>query len=221
MGKKVTVAGEKKRAETIFERLKKQYPDAHVTLDYKTPLQLLVATILAAQCTDARVNIVIKDLFKKYKKAADYLAVPREELANDVRQCGFFNQKAASIQKTCAILLRDNKGQVPGTMEALVKLPGVGRKTANVILGECFDTPGVIVDTHMRRVSGRLGFTRSTDPDQIEQDVMKVVAREHWTMFSHLIVFHGRGICEARKPKCSICPVNDLCPYARAHKETA
>ena len=164
MGKKVTVAGETKRAEMVYERLHEHYPDAKVSLDYKDPLQLLVATILAAQCTDVRVNVVTKDLFKKYKKAADYAAAPREELAKDIVQCGFFNQKAASIQKTSEILLRDYGGKVPGTMAELVKLPGVGRKTANVILGACFDTPGIIVDTHVRRVSGRLEFTKDTDP---------------------------------------------------------
>ena len=215
MGKKVTAAGETKRAEMVYERLHERYPDATVTLDYKDPLQLLVATILAAQCTDARVNIITKDLFKKYKKAADYLAVPREELAKDIMQCGFFNMKSASIQKTSEILLRDYGGKVPGTMEELVKLPGVGRKTANVILGACFDTPGIIVDTHVRRVSARLGFTTHTEPVKIEQDLMKVVPQNKWTMFSHLLVFHGRNICVARKPKCSVCPVNDLCPYPK------
>jgi len=215
LGKKVTAAGKTKRAEMVYARLSERYPDATVTLDYRDPLQLLVATILAAQCTDARVNVVTKELFKKYKKAADYAAVLREELAKDIVQCGFFNMKAASIQKTSEILVRDYGGKVPGTMEELVKLPGVGRKTANVILGACFDTPGVIVDTHARRVSARLGFTTHTDPGKIEQDLMKVVPRDKWTMFSHLLVFHGRNICVARKPNCSICPVNDLCPYPK------
>lgn len=219
MGQKVSAAAEKRRAEMVYERLHEHYPDAKVSLDYKTPLQLLVATILAAQCTDVRVNIVTKDLFKKYRKAEDYVGAPREELAKDIMQCGFFNQKAASIQKTCEILVRDYGGRVPGMMEELVKLPGVGRKTANVILGACFDTPGVIVDTHVRRVSARLEFTANTDPPKIEQDLMKVVPQDKWTMFSHLLVFHGRNICVARKPKCSICPVNDLCPYPKTHTE--
>jgi len=215
LGKKVTAASETKRAEMVYGRLSERYPDATVTLDYKDPLQLLVATILAAQCTDARVNVVTKDLFKKHKKAADYAAVPRDELAKDIVQCGFFNMKAASIQKTSEILVRDYGGKVPGTMEELVKLPGVGRKTANVILGACFDTPGIIVDTHVRRVSARLGFTNNTEPEKIEQDLMQVVPRDKWTMFSHLLVFHGRNICIARKPNCPICPVNDLCPYPK------
>ncbi|MCX5771347.1 MAG: endonuclease III, partial [Candidatus Hydrogenedentes bacterium] len=141
MGEKVTAARETKRAEKVYARLLEKYPEATVTLDFKNPLQLLVATILAAQCTDARVNVVTKDLFKRYKKAADYAWVPRDQLAKDIKQCGFYNQKAASIQKTAEILLRDYGGKVPGTMEELVKLPGVGRKTANVILGACFDTP--------------------------------------------------------------------------------
>jgi len=215
LGKKVTAASETKRAEMVYGRLSERYPDATVTLDYKDPLQLLVATILAAQCTDARVNVVTKDLFKKHKKAADYAAVPRDELAKDIVQCGFFNMKAASIQKTSEILVRDYGGKVPGTMEELVKLPGVGRKTANVILGACFGTPGIIVDTHVRRVSARLGFTNNTEPEKIEQDLMQVVPRDKWTMFSHLLVFHGRNICIARKPNCPICPVNDLCLYPK------
>jgi endonuclease III len=214
MAEKVSAA-ELDRAVRIYERLHEQYPDAGVTLDHKNPLQLLVATIMAAQCTDARVNIVTKKLFKKYKKCRDYLAVPREELAKDVMQCGFFNQKAASIQKSCEIIMREHGGKVPGTMEDLVKLPGVGRKTANVILGVCFDTPGIIVDTHVRRVSARLGLTKHTEPDKIEQDLMRVVPRENWTQFSHLLVFHGRSICVARKPKCPECPVYDLCPYPK------
>lgn len=215
MGKKVTAGGESQRAAKVYERLLKEYPDAKVSLDFENPLQLLVATILAAQCTDVRVNVVTKDLFKKYKHAGDYVAVPQQELAKDIMQCGFFNQKAKSIQKSCEILLRDYEGKVPGTMEELVALPGVGRKTANVILGACFNTPGIIVDTHVRRVSGRLGFTKNTDPPKIEQDLMKVVPQDKWTMFSHLLVFHGRNICVARVPKCPICPVNDLCPYPK------
>lgn len=218
MGKKVTVAAEKKRAVAVYDRLQERYPDATVTLDFKNPLQLLVATILAAQCTDARVNIVTKDLFKKYKKPRDYLAAPHGELAQDIVQCGFFNQKAKSIQKSCDIILREHGGKVPRTMEELVKLPGVGRKTANVILGVAFGLPGVIVDTHVRRVSARLGFTKHTDPDKIEQDLMRVVPEERWTQFSHLLVFHGRNICAARKPKCPECPVNELCPFPKKTK---
>jgi len=218
LGKKVTVAAEKKRAVAVYDRLQERYPDATVTLDFKNPLQLLVATILAAQCTDARVNIVTKDLFKKYKKPRDYLAAPHGELAQDIVQCGFFNQKAKSIQKSCDIILREHGGKVPRTMEELVKLPGVGRKTANVILGVAFGLPGVIVDTHVRRVSARLGFTKHTDPDKIEQDLMRVVPEERWTQFSHLLVFHGRNICAARKPKCPECPVNELCPFPKKTK---
>lgn len=215
MGKKMTVAGEKKRAAAIYDRLQQRYPDARVTLDYKNALELLVATILAAQCTDARVNVITKELFKKYKKPQDYVAAPHEELAHDIVQCGFFNQKAKSIQKSCEMIVREHGGKVPRTMEELVKLPGVGRKTANVILGGAFGVPGIIVDTHVKRLSGRLGFTKHTEPEKIEQDLMKVVPKERWTQFSHLLVFHGRTICVARKPKCPECPVNELCPYPK------
>jgi endonuclease-3 len=201
------------RARDVFTRLLAHYPDATCSLDHRTPLQLLVATILAAQCTDARVNIVTKDLFKKYKTCEDYAGAPAAQLEKDILTCGFFRQKTKSIQNTCRAIIHDFGGKVPGTMEELTQLPGVGRKTANVILGQCFNVPGVIVDTHCRRVSNRLAFTKNDDPAKIEQDLMKVWDRENWTMYSHLMVYHGRAICVARGPRCSQCPVNTLCPF--------
>lgn len=206
-------AAQKARAAEVLKRLKAQYPDARCSLDFKRPLELLVSTILAAQCTDERVNSVTKSLFKKYRKPEDYVNAPEGELEEDIRSCGFFNQKAKSIRGACRKIIENHGGNVPGTMEELTQLDGVGRKTANVILGECFGVPGIIVDTHCTRVSNRLGFTRNSDPAKIEQDLMNIVPREEWTLFSHCMVFHGRNICVARGPKCSICPVRDLCPF--------
>ena len=210
---KLTQRANRERAAEIFARLTKAYPEATCTLSHRTPLQLLVATILAAQCTDARVNIVTESLFKKYKKAEDYLAVPDEELQEDIRQCGFFRQKTKAIKNACRAIVDKFDGRVPGTMEELTQLNGIGRKTANVILGMCFDTPGVIVDTHCRRLSQRLGFTKQTDPAKIEQDLMKIWPQESWTIFSHCTVFHGRTTCNARAPKCDACVIADLCPF--------
>jgi endonuclease-3 len=206
-------AATQERAKAVYERLLAAYPEVHCTLEYRSPFQLLIMTILAAQSTDARVNIVAKDLFRKYKKPADFLQVPVEEIEKDVHSCGFYRAKARNIVKTCQDLVEKHGGEVPGTMEELVQLAGVGRKTANVVLGECFGIPGVVVDTHCTRVANRLAFTKNQDPAKIEQDLMKVWPREHWTTFSHLMVFHGRAICIARGPKCSTCPVRDLCPF--------
>lgn len=205
-----------RRAGAIFARLEAAYPGAACSLNYKTPLELMTAAILAAQCTDARVNNVTQTLFKKYRQPADYLAVPLGELEEDIRTCGFFRQKAKSIAQSCARILECYGGKVPRTMEELLTLEGVGRKTANVLLGECFNTPGVIVDTHCRRVSLRLGLTSNQNPLQIEQDLMAIWPRESWTRFSHCLVFHGRAVCLARKPRCPECPVNDLCPHGHA-----
>ncbi len=206
-------AKEKGRAAVIFQRLKEAYPDVRCTLDYESPLQLLVMTILAAQCTDARVNIVCKDLFKKYKTPADFAAAAQGELEKAIHTCGFFNQKARAIRESCRILLKEYGGKVPEDMEALLKLPGVGRKIANAVRGECFGKPGVVVDTHCKRVAHRLGFTRNTDPTRIERDLMALWKEEHWTRFSHFMVFHGRAVCRARSPQCAECVVADLCPY--------
>ena len=214
MGKiKLTQAANRERAEEVLKRLRKTYPDARCSLDFTNPLELLVATILAAQCTDARVNKVTPALFKKYKTLQDYVDAPQEALEEAVRTCGFFRQKSKSIKKACASIVEQFGGEVPGTMEELVQLDGVGRKTANVLLGECFDTPGVVVDTHCKRVAARLGFTKHDDPTKIERDLMKIWPRESWTIFSHCLVFHGRNVCQARKPKCEACVLSELCPY--------
>jgi endonuclease-3 len=210
---KLTQAANRERAQEIFSRLRKDYPDACCSLDFTNPLELLVATILAAQCTDERVNKVTKELFRKYQTAQDYVDAPQEELEEDVRTCGFYRNKTKSIKKACASIVEQFDGKVPGTMEELLQLEGVGRKTANVILGECFDTPGIVVDTHCSRVSRRLGFTRKDDPVKIEQDLIKIWPREKWTIYSHTMVFHGRQTCQARGPKCSQCSVRDLCPF--------
>ena len=206
------------RAWTVLERLREAYPRARCTLDYRDPLQLLVATILAAQCTDERVNLVTPGLFKRFRRPADYLAAPREELEADIRSCGFYRQKAKCIVNTCTRLVEVYGGKVPGRMEDLLTLAGVGRKTANVVLGECFDTPGIIVDTHCIRVSARLGFTRNSDPVRIERDLMNLWPRDFWTLYSHCLVFLGRTVCTARSPKCPQCPVNDLCLFPEKTK---
>lgn len=202
----------KQRAEDIIELLKKEYPDSKCSLDFKNPLQLLVATMLSAQCTDAQVNKVTPSLFKKYKSSSDFAEAPQEELAEAVRSTGFFNQKAKSIKNCCTSIVEHHGGTVPGTMEELTKLRGVGRKTANVILGNAFDTPGIVVDTHVKRLAGRLGFTKQDNPDKIEQDLNKIIPREEWTLFSHMLVDHGRKYCKARKPDCANCPIAELCP---------
>ena len=181
-------------------------------VDYRNPLELMVATILAAQCTDERVNIVTKTLFKKFRIPSDYVNAPIGELEKDIQTCGFFRQKAKSIVKSCSAILERFGGEVPRTMEELTSLTGVGRKTANVILGQCFQVPGVIVDTHCTRLSNRLGFTRHQDPVKIEHALMKIWPRETWTLYSHFMVFHGRAVCQARKPRCAECPVAHLCP---------
>lgn len=210
---KLTPRANRARALKVFERLHAAYPDATCTLDYRSPLQLLIATILAAQCTDQRVNIVTKTLFKKYKKPQDYIEAARQELEQDIRTCGFYRQKAKSIVNACARIVEHCGGKVPNNMEDLLSLDGVGRKTANVILGQCFNSPVIIVDTHCRRLSKRLGFTKNDAPAKIEQDLMKLLPRETWTLFSHCLVFHGRAVCIARKPQCDECCIKDLCPY--------
>ncbi len=206
------------RALEIYARLEETYPDVRCTLNYQNPLQLLIMTILAAQCTDARVNIVAQTLFQKYKTPQDFLDVPIEELQEDIRSTGFFRQKAKSIQATCRDLIEHHDGQVPDTMSALLKLRGVGRKTANVLLGECFHTPGVVVDTHCKRLANRLGFTREQDPKKIELVLMKLWPHNTWSRYSHFMVFHGRATCTARAPQCSECILRDLCPFPNTRK---
>ena len=195
--------------------LQETYPDAHCALNFTTPLELLIATILSAQCTDTRVNIVTSTLFQKYRTAADYVAAAPEELAKDIQSTGFYRQKAQTIQRCCEALLQHYNGSVPDTMEALVRLPGVGRKTANVVLGNVFHHPqGIAVDTHVQRLAQRLGLTTARTPDKIEQALLELVPRKTWTLFSHLLISHGRAICKARVPQCGICPVHHLCPSA-------
>jgi endonuclease-3 len=204
-----------KKIETAVKALdilQKEYPDARVTLDFKDPLQLLVATILAAQCTDERVNQVTKDLFKKYRQASDYARADLETLEGEIRSTGFFRNKAKSIMGCGQALVEKFNGQVPRTLEELTSLPGVGRKTANIILGNAFGQQAIAVDTHVKRVTHRLGWAKSDDPDKIEFELMEVIPQNRWTLGCHQIVFHGRRVCMAKKPKCSICPVNKLCP---------
>jgi len=203
----------KERIGPIIAKLKERYPDATCALNHNNPLQLLVATILSAQCTDARVNIVTKDLFQHYHTAEDFARANPAKFEEEIKSTGFFRNKTKSILGMGQALVERHGGKVPRTMEELVKVPGVGRKTANVVLGTGFGlNEGVVVDTHVNRLSNRLKLTTHKDPVKIEQDLMKLVPREEWTSFSHLLIHHGRQICEARKPQCEICPVNQLCP---------
>lgn len=202
-----------KRIGPIIRRFKSQYPDARCALDHRRPLELLVATILSAQCTDVRVNTVTKDLFKRYRTAKAYANADPEVFQEQIKSTGFFRNKTKSILSMAQALEERHGGQVPDTMEELVELPGVGRKTANVVLGNAFGkSEGVVVDTHVQRIATKLKLTSKKDAVKIERDLMKLVPRSEWTLFSHLLIFHGRQICVARKPKCEICPVNDLCP---------
>ena len=204
------------RAPEIIRRLSAAYPDAHVALNFTNPLECLIATILSAQCTDARVNMVTKDLFKKYRTPQDYLDVDEDELKEDIRSTGFFNQKTASIRKTCARIVEAYGGEVPSEMADLITLPGVARKTANIVMGNAFGkVEGIAVDTHVRRVSNRLGFSEAQDPDKIELDLMRLIPKKKWFDFSYVIIDHGRAICQAKKPRCAECPVNDLCPASQ------
>ena len=200
--------------ETI-SRLKSAYPDARTALAWTNPLELLVATILSAQTTDVRVNGVTPDLFAKYPAAGDYARADPADLEEDIRPTGFFRNKAKSLQGMARALVEDHGGEVPRTMPELVALPGVGRKTANVVLGNAFSIDeGVVVDTHVGRLSNRLGFTAHDDPEKIERDLMQTVPKEDWTVFSHLLILHGRSTCKSRKPDCENCTLNDLCPSA-------
>jgi endonuclease-3 len=203
------------RAAAVIKTLARTYPDAHCELDYTAPLELLIATILSAQCTDKRVNIVTNQLFRVCKNAADYVALPAEQLEDLIRTTGFFRSKAKNIRACCAELVARHGGEVPRTMEALTALAGVGRKTANVVLGNAFDIHvGVVVDTHVQRLSRRLGLTKQTDPAKIEQDLMKLIPPDRWTLFSHWLIWHGRRRCFARKPDCAGCELRTVCPSA-------
>lgn len=209
----VVSAEVKKRAGQVLRRLKADYPDAECALNYESPLQLLVATILSAQCTDVRVNIVTKDLFQKYKTAADFAAVSQTTLEKAIQSTGFFRNKAQNIRACCQRLVDEYGGEVPQDLDALVELPGVGRKTANVVLGTAFGlATGVVVDTHVSRLSQRLGLTKQKDAVKIERDLMEELPRKDWVDFSHRMIHHGRQICIARKPRCEDCSMLKFCP---------
>jgi endonuclease-3 len=208
------------RVAHILPILKRTYPQARCRLDHRTPLELLVATILSAQCTDDRVNIVTKQLFAKYRKPADYARVSQEELEREIQSTGFFRNKAKSIRGMAAALVEAHKGEVPQTMEQLTALPGVGRKTANVVLGNAFNKNlGIVVDTHVTRVSNRLGLTdHATDAVKIEHDLIPIIPQEDWALWSHLMIFHGRAVCVARNPRCAQCPILQYCPFGKKLK---
>lgn len=204
-------------AAELLKRLPAIYPDAHCELDYSNPLELLVATILSAQCTDKRVNIVTKDLFARCQSAADYASIPQEELETIVRSTGFYRNKAKNLRAMGAALMEHHNGKVPSTLDELAAIPGAGRKTANVVLGNAFDiNEGVVVDTHVSRLSQRLGLTTFTDPVRIERDLMQLFPRDFWTLLSHWLIFHGRRRCSARKPDCANCELRDICPSSQA-----
>jgi len=210
------VGPKRARIVPIIERLAAEYPDAQIALRYRNELELLVSVMLSAQTTDVNVNRVTERLFEKYKRPEDYLAVPPEELERDLYATGFFRQKARALRATMAMLLEEYDGRVPRRLEDLVRLPGVARKTANVVAAELGDPQGIVVDTHVRRLSQRLGLTKEEDPVKIERDLQRLVPREHWGLFPHLLIWHGRRVCIARAPRCEDCVVNDLCPSSRA-----
>ena len=209
-----TAADRRRRAHGVLRRLKREFPDARCALDHRTPHQLLVATILSAQCTDARVNLVTKDLFRKYPDAKSFAAADPAEMERDVKSTGFFRMKARAIVEMSRDVLLRHGGEVPRTMEELTRLRGVGRKTANVVLGNAFGIAGLVVDTHVKRLSNRLGFTAQQDPVKIELELNELFPKRWWTLSAHLLILHGRKTCRARKPNCAECAVRDLCPSA-------
>jgi len=211
----------RRRAQKVIDALAKLYPDAHCALEHRTPLQLLIATILSAQCTDARVNMVTPALFERYKTAKDFADADVKELERMIASTGFFRNKARNIVACCQAILAEHGGEVPNTLDVLVKLPGVGRKTANVVLGDAFGVPGITVDTHVGRLSRRLGLTVQEDPVKVEHDLMAVIPRADWTPFSHRMIFHGRQVCFARKPNCPGCTMYTLCPKVGVAPPTA
>ncbi|HUP66049.1 MAG TPA: endonuclease III [Thermoanaerobaculia bacterium] len=215
-GPKRRTSALEERADEIVRRLHRMYPSAKCSLDFQSPYQLLIATILSAQATDARVNQVTPDLFRRYPTAGALAVADPGELEERIRTTGFFRSKARSLLGASATMVREHGGEVPRSMESLVALPGVGRKTANVVMGNAFkNAEGVVVDTHVSRVTQRLGITREKDAEKIEQDLMKLIPRSEWVTFPHRVILHGREICVARKPKCSECHLNDVCPSAR------
>jgi endonuclease III len=209
------VGPKRARIRPIIDRLAAAHPDAKIALRFVNDLELLVAVMLSAQTTDVNVNKVTEQLFVKYRRPEDYLAVPPDELERDIYATGFFRQKAKSLRRTMAMLLEEYDGRVPRTVPELVRLPGVARKTANVVAAELGEAQGIVVDTHVRRLSQRLGFTRAEDPVKIERDLMRLVPRADWGRFPHLLIWHGRRVCIARRPLCEDCAVNDLCPSSR------
>lgn len=207
------IANKKKRTAEIIKRLKKAYPDAHCALIHTSPFELLIATILSAQCTDVRVNIVTADLFRKYRGPEDFLSVPQTELEKDIHSTGFYRNKAKNIQAACQRMIDVYGGHVPKNMDDLLTLGGVARKTANVVMGNAFGiASGVVVDTHVSRLSQRLGLTENKTPEKIEKDLADLVTKRDWVMFPHWMIYHGRQVCNARKPKCGICTLSDICP---------
>lgn len=199
------------KAKQIIEALTKHYPGARTALRFSNPLELLVATVLSAQCTDERVNRVTRDLFKKYRSAKDYAQVDLAELEEDIRPTGFFRNKAKSIKGFCTVLAERFNGDVPNNLEDLVSLPGIGRKTANLVLSEAFGIPGIVVDTHVLRLSKLIGLSKNTDPTKVEFDLMEIVPKEKWSLFSNLLILHGRAVCIARRPRHQECGIVDLC----------
>jgi endonuclease-3 len=195
---------------SVFDIL---YPDASCSLEYKDPLQLLISTQLSAQCTDARVNTVAKTLFSKYKNVNDFAQADLAELEQDIKSTGFYHNKAKNIKNCCRMIIEEFGGLLPKDMDSMLRLPGVGRKTANLVLSDIFGIPGIVVDTHVRRLSNRIGLTINQDPEKIENDLMKIIPRESWSRFCHQMVYHGREVCNARKPKCDICKIKEYCEY--------
>jgi endonuclease-3 len=215
------VGRRRERIRPIVERLLAEHPDATIALKFGSPLELLVSVMLSAQTTDVNVNRVTERLFAKYRRPEDYLAVPQEELELDIFATGFFRQKAKSLRGTMRMLLDEFGGEVPGTLEELTRLPGVARKTANVVAAELGRAQGIVVDTHVRRLAQRLGLTRHDDPVKIERDLIRLVPRESWGVFPHLLIWHGRRVCDARRPACERCVLNDLCPSSRVEATPA
>ncbi len=209
------------RIRPTIERLAAEHADATIALRFRTPLELLVSVMLSAQTTDVNVNRVTERLFEKYRRPEDYLAVPAEELERDIFATGFYRQKTRSLRGTMQLLIEDFGGEVPSRLEELIRLPGVARKTANVVAAELGHAQGVVVDTHVRRLSQRLGFTRQEDPVRIERDLQRLVPRADWARFPHLLIWHGRRVCDARRPRCEDCVVNDLCPASRLDARVA
>ena len=209
------VGPKKRRIGPIIDRLAAEYPGATIALRFRSPLELLVSVMLSAQTTDVNVNRVTQRLFEKYHRPEDYLAVPEEELERDIYANGFYRQKAKALRGTMRMLLEDFDGEVPHRLEQLIRLPGVARKTANVVSAELGEPQGIVVDTHVRRLSQRLGLTRQEDPVKIERDLVRLVPRPDWGRFPHLLIWHGRRVCDARRPRCEDCVINDLCPSSR------